>query len=368
MRAAIVAAGLTALCGSACFSPVCMYEECDYPGADAAALAGDSGIKPDASSSRDAAVGRDASASPDAALRPDAGFKGDAGDTFCTGNTARVIRGTQSVSPVVTTGALRFMNCCEAVEIIFHTDGDLGEQSRLDLYTTAGSDFPLTDVAVNDDIPPPVNASMTVGSTLFGSGYSAAGPRVHGDIAFSRADTSSPLIARICLTLRFAGDQHDGERFYAPAALVMPYGWQNRFAIYLLSDRNVTPAIAAATPISSLVLAAQPLVDLYSIRFYRGAEHFIAFDPIATSVQSLKTQIGTVPVQGLPFVAVADNQRIYVGEFWTAVSSLMPTLPFITVDSMTSQGVGIELPENVIDPRADGRILKSLAESGKLAP
>ena len=369
--ASLAAAALTlALKGCACFEPVEEAGPSDaaVSQADAAVLPADAAVFPaDA-----AAPAPDSSLTPlDATLAADASSPdggapaGDAGDSFCTGEAARVGRGAQQWTPIATTDELLFMDCCEGVDLTFHTAAAFGDLSRLML--TAGGNFPLTDVAIGPDPAQPINASLTIGGSYFGSGLSQAAGRIVGDIAFSREDQSSPLLARICLTLSLPGDRYDGARLFAPAARVMPWGWEKRFALYLLKDRNLDAAAAAKVALDSLVLDDPPLLDLYSISYYRGADNFVAF-ALDMSPERLKNQLGTVPVLGRPFVAVADGQRVYLGAFWTPVSSVMPTLPYVAVEQVNAQGFTIDLPAGLGDPRSDPRVLTALTDSGKLAP
>lgn len=300
---------------------------------------------------------------PDASGPADAGAPGDA---FCSGDEARVQRGA-TISPLVTTGSLRFYDCCEASELYLHTKDALGDNGHLDLRGSPGGRYPVGEVVVGDDPKQELMVAMTLGATLFGSGMSAAGPRISGTLEIDQADYSAPLTARFCLTLKFPGDPNDGVRFYAPAAKVMALGWNERFAIYLLKDRTIDAAAAGKLALGSLVLADQPLLDLFGIRYYRRGDHFVAFD-LSPQLAAIKSQIGTVPLQGAPFVVVADGNRVYLGAFWTELSSFSPAAPFVRVEGMTTQGMTIELPAGAKDPRADARIVDALTGAAKLAP
>jgi len=44
---------------------------------------------------------------------------------------------------------------------------------------------------------------------------------------------------------------------------------------------------------------------------------------------SLFTQVPEIDVQGVPFVVEADDERLFMGSFFTAVSSLCPIDPTI---------------------------------------
>jgi hypothetical protein len=70
----------------------------------------------------------------------------------------------------------------------------------------------------------------------------------------------------------------------------------------------------------------------------------------------------------LPFVAVADGARIYLGTFLASLSSISPTGPNANVDDITSDGATLLAPWSGADPRNDDRILKALTETGKLVP
>ena len=188
-----------------------------------------------------------------------------------------------------------------------------------------------------------------------------------GTIAFSRAEPEDPLLARICLTIDAPGDSHDGVRFYAPAARVMPFGWERRFTLHLLKDSSIDAETAAKVPLESLALDDKPLLDLFSVRYYRGGDHFVALDPQMTP-HALKSLLGSVPIGGRPFVVSADGAQIYLGAFWSSVSSLMPRGPYVMTESVTSQGFAIQPPPNGMDLRSDVRIVSALRESGKLAP
>ena len=78
---------------------------------------------------------------------------------------------------------------------------------------------------------------------------------------------------------------------------------------------------AQKQPLGTLELEDQPLIDLYSMRYYSGGSNFLAFD-LGASPQQIESQLGIVSVFGAPFVVVADDQRIYLGALWTELSSI----------------------------------------------
>ena len=192
---------------------------------------------------------------------------------------------------------------------------------------------------------------------------SAAAGRVRGSLEISRGDPKGPYLARLCLDVHFPGDKNHGTRLYAPALPVMPYEWTGRLSIHLLKDRTLVATKAAQQPLANLVLEEPPLLDLLGVAYFRAGDHFLAFDPNTTPA-GLKNRIGMVPVHGLPFVVQADGQRLFLGAFWTLVSSVSPPGPIIMVEQITSLGVPIDRLPDPLDPR----LVKVLTEAGKLAP
>ncbi|HEY3445465.1 MAG TPA: hypothetical protein VGK67_03830 [Myxococcales bacterium] len=366
MRSAIVAVALTlgAVGGCTCFEPV---GEADFPDA-AVAQASDGGAADDAATSLADATAApvDASSEP----RPDAGttIGVDAGDPFCTGDEPRLLLVGGQVQPVATTSSLVFMNCCEAAEIVFHATDALGALAELHLTSRVGAQFPSGEVTLGMDPNQAIGATLTVGASYYGSGISAAGNRINGTLAVTQPTPGGSMDVKVCLTLDGPQDSNDGARLWAPSARVMAYDWQRRFALYPLADPAMNAVDAAKLDLASLPLAAEPLLDLYSIRYYRRGDHSLAFT-LEMTMDRLKAALGTVPVSGKPFVVVADGARIYLGAFWSPVSSLSPTMPFVMIDSSDGRGFTIEKSTaGGVDARGDSRAMTALEQSGKLAP
>jgi hypothetical protein len=86
----------------------------------------------------------------------------------------------------------------------------------------------------------------------------------------------------------------------------------------------------------------------------------------------LESEVGKVTLYGVPFVAVADGQRIYLGSFTTPISSYAIAGPEVMVEDIVAGGFPIVRPANLRptppDPRADSRIVKVLTEAGKVIP
>jgi len=80
-----------------------------------------------------------------------------------------------------------------------------------------------------------------------------------------------------------------------------------------------------------------------------------------------------VPTDGLPFIVIADDKRIYLGAFWTPISSQSSSIPVIEVPLMLPQNIiKIEAgyPGKIInsqsDPRSNQLINDALKSVGKI--
>lgn len=97
------------------------------------------------------------------------------------------------------------------------------------------------------------------------------------------------------------------------------------FEIYLV--RDLTTADAVKKRLNELPLEEKPVLVHCEIVEYNWANHEIKL--INNSLE--KELSGKVPVSGKPFVVVANGERIYLGAFWTPLSSLSePGIPVIT--------------------------------------
>ncbi len=145
---------------------------------------------------------------------------------------------------------------------------------------------------------------------------------------------------------------------------------ENGFAIYLLKERmtgvQAQKVALDALPIGERIIATGDIVS------YSQASNEIELTPQAYArVQALFKP--PVQVAGIPFIACVGNQRIYMGAFWTFVSSqsfdgVVILQPFAGDRRIVRIDLGYPGPAGLTrdDPRADPRILESLAKAGKL--
>ena len=78
----------------------------------------------------------------------------------------------------------------------------------------------------------------------------------------------------------------------------------------------------------------------------------------------------------MPFVVVAGGERVYLGAFWTHLSSYLPKFPVCYADpailaidaDLPKSAIRIEAPqiEGQEDPRGDARVREALEAAGKL--
>lgn len=136
------------------------------------------------------------------------------------------------------------------------------------------------------------------------------------------------------------------------------------FAIYLVKDLTTTEAMGKN--LADLLLESTPLLTDREIKTYEWNEHVFTLKDGFNLEEKLE---GKVSLSGKPFVVVVGSQRIYLGSFWTPISSLyIPAIP--TIDSIWSKTINKDSYaikcENKKDPRADKRIYESLKEAGKI--
>ncbi len=137
------------------------------------------------------------------------------------------------------------------------------------------------------------------------------------------------------------------------------------FAIYRLLDTTITTVTALGIPVDSLVLAYEPTISATDLRAYYWASHTFVPRP---ALQSALEQMAHLPGKqlGVPFVVTVGEQRIYLGSFYWAYSSYLPTVP--RIELLTTGSYVIAAPPLSSDPdrRGDPRIRESLKEAGIL--
>lgn len=282
---------------------------------------------------------------------------------FCSGPDPKVDSKAGLVAPAVVTSGPLILNCCEGVRVRFHVEKTLGVRPSLAIRQQ-GLRLPAGDFDLAR-LPQGLLVSLFAGdevvdATLTGTLHLEPG-----------GDPSTPTRVGACVSVAAPGSPLDQARLYVDRVPVMPFGWDRRLAFYLLADPSIRADTALGMPLAGLTLAPEPLVYLYDIAFYERSTHTVRWDNYANST-ALKNRVGMPGTRGIPFVVVADGQRVYLGAFYSLISSQSFPGPIVVVESLLPDGFLIEPsypPGNPgQDPRADPRILKVLAEAGKLAP
>lgn len=312
----------------------------------------------------------------DAAALPDEPWAEDAADpAFCTGASRVELDGEPFTGVSVTTAEIA-MDCCSGFVTRFHTAAAAGIDLSVTL-TVAGLDAFVGDFDLSD-VPEGV---VSVRSGTLPDGSDGDWEDFDGVLAgtLSVRDDGVPPARRV-VTLCLAGERaapaagapFQRVRLYAAdIGLLVPWdGGESGFALHLLADPALTAAAAAERPLAELELSAAPTVDLDWVEYYELATHHVVLSPWRNG-ESLRSTLPPVGTRGLPFVAVSGGERLYLGAFWTSLSSEAAAVPVIVVESIERSGFHIEggYPVDAgapADPRADPRLLAALRYLGKL--
>ena len=153
------------------------------------------------------------------------------------------------------------------------------------------------------------------------------------------------------------------------AALACDTGTQSfarpGFALYRLTDQNLTASQIWNRSLDSLILSDAPLLTQNDLKSYRWQTHqFSVIASVDTQLSIIRRTNG--PVGGIPFVVTAGKDRIYLGAFWYAYSSLAPQVPFIEIISDPHRIQKSWNTQEQTDKRNDPRIHDALKASGVL--
>ena len=142
------------------------------------------------------------------------------------------------------------------------------------------------------------------------------------------------------------------------------------FAIYLISDPQITSPDLKNYDLDELPLAAEPLLVTDELIGYNWELH--TFDLTQEAYFKLITIFsGGLPMSGLPFAVVAYEEPIYAGAFWALFSSLsfdgvvilQPTDPAGQTMQIALGYPGAEFFTGE-DPRGNPRLQQALEDAG----
>jgi hypothetical protein len=281
---------------------------------------------------------------------------------FCTGGAKVDYHGQVAAIPVTTYQPLDMRSCCTSDGIRLHTRESIGADLLVIVSRVAGMLDPGTyEVAVG-------TFSMSAGLRTTDESNYTVHPAAGQVYVTGETPEVTPWQMGVCLTVSDPSSDLDGTRVYVPGVPMDYYGATDRFAIWLLGDPSLNAVEAAQVALGSLTLAAVPLMTLGDIEYVEQTSGWIAFNKTRNSAagDALHSELGQVELYGLPFVVVADGVPIYLGGFFPGISSVAIPNPMVTVDFITNDGFTIDDAEP--GPRNDPRILKVLAETGRLSP
>lgn len=141
------------------------------------------------------------------------------------------------------------------------------------------------------------------------------------------------------------------------------------FEIYLVKGEK-----QATEDLSKIQLKNKPVITEDDIITYYWDKHILKMKK-----GIIEERVGSIPVAGRRFVLVVKGERIYSGNFWTAISSCwLPDTPIIYKEgtlggheikeevNQNEQLYSIVYEGNLSDPRNDKRIYNALKEIGVL--
>jgi len=140
----------------------------------------------------------------------------------------------------------------------------------------------------------------------------------------------------------------------------------NEFSIYLVKDLSTTDAMSKE--LNDLPLETIPVLTANEIRTYNWIEHEFTMKESISLEEKLE---GNVPGSGKPFVVVVGNERIYLGSFWSNLSSLYsPDIDIPRISSNWLKGSDKEIYQihsgKISDPRDDTKIFEVFKGLGKV--
>lgn len=330
----------------------------------------------------------------DAALVSDGGtLDGGGRFDFCTGPSVKVIHKGKTSSPAVTSKAsYPLRSCCWDSGVRLHTKDALGVDLEVAIEIMGG---PTSAGTYPVDGNGPVGAELRT-SWMPGDAGGPAVAKLVGTAVFTGEMTGKdePWQIGLCVEVTDDASAYHGLQIYVPSVNVAPMLWRERFSLWLLQDPTLTGQDVNGSDVNSLVLAPQPILDLSNIDFVKqaidcvipgGASSPCMWIGVDTAVYRGSTLLDllvddarpdrTISLDGVPFVVMADGQRIYMGAFITGLSSFAISGPEVFGEEIVEDGFPIYPPNEHIMPgpvapdlRSDPRILKVLTEAGRLVP
>jgi hypothetical protein len=288
---------------------------------------------------------------------------GDPLTSFCSGSESKVsYQGQQVLAPVTSYQSALVFDCCMSDGVNWHTKTSLGFDLEVEVISMLGGTS-----STGPGVYPIDNSFGPLRAVAHRSADSAYGVATRGTAELITAYSfNSPWKLGLCLEVSDPTSDLFGTRLYVPQVTMIPYSSFSRFQIFLLNDSSILSEQAAAVPLDSLVLAANPLLDLREIAYVVQTTGEVGLNPGQKYGDSVSILLKN-RIDHLPFVVLADGARIYLGTFMN-MSQRVPYGPLIMFNEVTSDGFFIRAPMQGTDLRNDSRIIQALTETGKLIP
>jgi hypothetical protein len=297
----------------------------------------------------------------------DASDGGDVGE-LCEGQAKVELDGSRTIGMGMTSSPVA-MGCCDGAILRVHLESVYGFDVMAFVQSWGGW------VAGEHSLETPLDSDVTVhiypwdGSEMPGPvEEQALGGWVR--VEWAGAPYEDPVLVSLCAKVSQPGSEIDGMGVFVEGEPVIPWGWMNRLEVRLLADPEITAHEAAAQSLESLELAGEPVVTLASIAYYQASAYTMHWE--SWYGDSLRNQLPEVGFYGLPFVVLADGERVYMGAFISSTTSATFDHPVVVLEHMSEWSAEIErgwpVAPNEPDPRNDPRVLEILQEANKLVP
>lgn len=141
---------------------------------------------------------------------------------------------------------------------------------------------------------------------------------------------------------------------------------KKNFAIYLVNGEKTPNALKK--DLNDLTLENTPILTAENISGYEWSSHKILLQKDAKIQKILDEKVYMkVPTDGKPFVVVCNDDRVYLGCFWSLASSLSaPKCPTIISDFKDQDFFKLEYSYDDVDPRNNKRVQDTFKSLGKL--
>lgn len=138
------------------------------------------------------------------------------------------------------------------------------------------------------------------------------------------------------------------------------------YGLYLLKDTLLITSEAKKIALANLELQDAPIIKLDDVIEYKWDEQLISITNDASArFKGVEKKIKSI--YGLPFVVVAGQQKIYLGNIYPMYSSYMhEDLPSINVAPFLEMRILRAPMQSIQDKRMDERIYNVLAANNKL--